>query len=213
LRGAPVLAEPAGAGQIGAPLMPAVSVLLFADFACPYSYVTEAGLRRMVEAGEVRLTYAAYELYPAPAPLPRTVDGGWMDAVRPLAQALELPLSVPPAHVRTRKAHELAAFAEATGVGDAVRDALYAAYFVRGLDLGRVDVLVEVAVAAGLDESEAKAVLDVDVFTAGIASQNAAARRAGVTGVPTLAIGEGAEGRVLVGARPYATLRDEILNG
>jgi predicted DsbA family dithiol-disulfide isomerase len=193
--------------------MPAVPVLLFADFACPYSYVTEAALRRMEAAGEVRPAFRAFELHPSPAPLPVAVDGGWEAALRPLADELGLALRVPPAPVRTRKAHEAAAFAEGKGAGAALRAAVYAAHFGEGKDVGRIDVLAAIAAGLGLDESEVKVVLDVDTFAARIAAEDAGARRAGVAGVPTLVVGEGEGARVLVGARPFAELRREILNG
>lgn len=188
----------------------AVPVVVFSDFACPFSYVTEAALRRMETAGQVEPTWLAWELYPAPAPLPPADAGAWMDALRPLADELGLPLRVP-APVRTRKAHEAAAFAQSRGAGAAMRDALFAAHFAEGLDIGRIDVLVEIGDAAGLDRSELKVVLDVDSLAPRIQAEQAAARRAGVEGVPTLVAGTGDEARWIVGARPFAELRAAIL--
>ncbi|MBW3571390.1 MAG: DsbA family protein [Gemmatimonadetes bacterium] len=192
--------------------MAAVPVVVFSDFACPFSYVTEAALRRMQSAGEVEPTHLAWELYPAPAPLPAVDAGGWMDALRPLANELGVALRVP-APVRTRKAHEAAAFAAAKGAGPAVREALFAAHFAEGRDIGRIDVLVEIGAGAGLDASELKVVLDVDAFAARVAAEQEAARRAGVQEVPTLVIGTGDEARWLVGARAYAELRAAVLHG
>ncbi len=190
--------------------MAAVPVTVFSDFACPFSYVTEAALRRMEAAGEVASTYLAYELYPAPAPLPPD-EGGWMDALAPLALEMGLVLRVPPAPVRTAKAHEAAAFAQARGVGPALRDAVFAAYFADGRDIGRIDVLVELGTALGLDAGELKVVLDVDSLAPRIQAEQAAARQAGVDGTPTVVAGTGAEARWMVGARPYAELRAAIL--
>ena len=192
--------------------MAGVPVVVFADFACPFSYVTEAQLRLLGSAGEVETTHLAWELYPSPAPLPATDDGAWRDALRPLADELGLPLHVP-APVRTRKAHEAAAFAASKGVGPAMREALFAAHFAEGRDIGRIDVLVEIGGSIGLDASELKVVLDVDAFAARVAAEQDAARRAGVQGVPTLVVGTGDEARWLVGARPFAELRAAVLGG
>lgn len=190
--------------------MAAVPVVVFSDFACPFSYVTEAALRRMEAAGEVELTHLAWELYPEPARLPLADTGEWMDALRPLADELGIVLQVP-APVRTRKAHEAAAFAASRGVGAAMREALFAAHFAERRDIGRIDVLVEIGTALGLDASELKVVLDVDAFAARVAAERDAAVRAGVQGVPTLVIGTGDEARWVVGARPYAELRAAVL--
>jgi predicted DsbA family dithiol-disulfide isomerase len=191
--------------------MAAVPVVVFSDFACPFSYVTEAALRRMEAAGEIQSTCLAFELYPVPAPLPAEVDGGWMDALRPLAEELGLALRVPPAPVRTAKAHEAAAFAQARGVGPAMREAIHAAYFGAGRDIARIDVLVELGAALGLDAGELKVVLDVDSLSPRIRAEQDAARRAGVEVTPTVVAGTGNEARWLVGARPYAELRAAIL--
>lgn len=192
--------------------MAAVPVVVFSDFACPFSYVTEAALRRMQAAGEVEPTHLAWELYPLPAPLPAADAGEWLNALRPLADELGLPLHVP-APVRTRKAHEAAAFAASRGAGPAMREALFAAHFGQGRDIGRIDVLVEIGAAAGLDASELKVVLDVDAFSARVAAEQEAGRGAGVEGVPTVVVGTGDEARWLVGARPYAELRAAVLGG
>lgn len=190
----------------------AVPVVVFSDFACPFSYVTEAALRRMEAAGQVEPTCLAWELYPAPAPLPPADAGEWMDVLRPLADELGISLRVP-APVRTRKAHEAAAFAQSKGAGAAMRDALFAAHFAEGRDIGRIDVLVEIGDGVGLDRSELKVVLDVDSLAPRIQAEQAAARRAGVEGVPTLVVGTGDEARWIVGARPFAELRAAILGG
>lgn len=191
--------------------MAAVPVAVFSDFACPYSYVTEAMLRRMEAAGEVHPTYYAWELHPTPARLPTADDGAWMEALRPIAEEMGLALRVPPAPVRTGKAHEAAAFAMAKGVGPAMREAIFAAWFGEGRDIGRIDVLVELGAALGLDVSELKVVLDVDGLSPRIRAEQEAARSAGVEGVPTLVTGTGDEARWIVGARPYAELRAAVL--
>ncbi|HEU0012362.1 MAG TPA: DsbA family protein [Longimicrobium sp.] len=191
--------------------MAAVPVVVFSDFTCPFSYVTEAALRRMEDAGEVLVTPVPFELYPSPAPLPAAVDGGWEPALRPLAEELGIALRVPAVVGRTRKAHEAAAFAETRGVGRAMRQALFEACFAEGRDVGRIDVVVEAGRSVGLDPTELKVVLDVDAMTAAVADAQARARRAGVEGVPTLLAGTGDEARVIVGARPLAELRAEIL--
>lgn len=190
--------------------MAAVPLVVFFDFACPFSYVTEAQVRRMERDGEVQVTRLAYELHPAPAPLP-AVDSGWMDALRPLAEELGLPLAAPAVPVRTRKAHEAARFAEHKGVGAPMREAIFRAYFAEGRDIGRIDVLVDLAVSLGLDLTETKVVLDVDSASGRIDAEREAAVNAGVTGTPTLVAGTGDEARWIVGARPFAELRAEIL--
>ena len=66
----------------------------------------------------------------------------------------------------------------------ALLDALYAAYFEFGRDVGDLDVLVDVAEAAGLDAAETRAQLAGDVGTAEVLADVEFARQVGISGVP-----------------------------
>lgn len=188
--------------------MAAVPVTVFSDFVCPFCYVTEAALWRLEDEGLAAPSYRAYELHPAPA-LPRAVAFETLEAARPLAEALGLDLRLPVA-AHTRKAHEAARFAASKGAGRAFREAVHAAAFAQGRDVGRIDVLVELGAALGLDATELKVVLDVDAFTGEVEADGALARRWGVDAVPALLVGEGARAQALVGAFGYDDLRDAV---
>lgn len=190
-----------------------VPVRLFADFTCPFSYLVEAVLWEMEAAGEIALTAHTYELHPAPAPLP---EGDEVEvraaAARDIASTLGLALDAPrhPA-LRTRKAHELARFAAEHGRGGPLRRVLYEAYFARGEDIGRIDVLARLAAGAGLDETEARVVLDVDRYAEAVARDAALARAAAVRAAPTCLVGPPGEERPIEGAWPPAELRALVL--
>jgi predicted DsbA family dithiol-disulfide isomerase len=55
----------------------------------------------------------------------------------------------------TRRAHMLIAYAGRQGKADTLVEALFRAYFEHGRDVGREDVLVDVAASVGLDPDEA----------------------------------------------------------
>lgn len=188
--------------------MAAVPVVVFSDFTCPFCHVTEAALRRLEDEGLAAPRYAAFELYPAPAPLPASPSPDDVDAARPLADGL--PLGPPPFVPRTRKAHEAAKFAAGKDAERAMREALFAAYFGEGRDIGRVDVLVELAAGLGLDVTEAHVVLDVDSFADAVAADAALARRLGIAAVPALVVGGGADAELLLGAQPVEVLREVL---
>ena len=173
--------------------MPAV---LFADFTCPFSYVTEAMLWSMPAEVDRR----AFERYPAGTPLPSTAEPlGWEDTVRPLAEEADVVLRRPRARPRTRKAHEAAYFARERGVEQAMRTAVYAAYFADGQDIGRIDVLIELGTGVGLDRTELKVALDIDQWADAVFRDGAAARQLGITSTPTLLLDAGPQARILTG--------------
>jgi predicted DsbA family dithiol-disulfide isomerase len=191
--------------------MAAVPVVVFSDFTCPFSYVTEAALWRLEDEGLAAPAYVAFELHPVPAPLPAADDTAeWPDALHDLARDAGVELRTPAAPARTRKAHEAAKLAQERGVVRAMRAALYAACFRDGRDVGRIDVLVELAAGLGLDESETKAVLDVDGFTAAVERDEALARRAGVEATPALIVGTGPGAETMLGAHGMDALREAL---
>ena len=57
------------------------------------------------------------------------------------------------------------------------------------LDFGRIDVLTEIAVDAGLERTEAKAVLDVDKYSADLAAVRTDALESGIDRIPTIRVG------------------------
>jgi predicted DsbA family dithiol-disulfide isomerase len=102
----------------------------------------------------------------------------------------------------SRLAQELALWGDGLGATDRLHDALFRAYFVEGLNLAEVEVLVEAARSSGLDPSEARAVVEERRLSDGVDAHWRTARRLGVTGVPTFV----ASGFGVVGAQPYEAL-------
>jgi predicted DsbA family dithiol-disulfide isomerase len=192
-----------------------VLITLFSDFTCPYSYVTEAGLRGLMGGdGEVEIRYRALELYPAPTePIAPAEEEGWEEAVRPLAERLGIELRAPGFRPRTRKAHEAARFAEERGVGAAMRDAIYRAYWAEERDIGRVDVLMEIVATLGVDPVDLKIALDIDRYSEAVVHDLLLAERLRVPGVPTLFIGTGPAATVLVGAQSPEALDEALRAG
>jgi predicted DsbA family dithiol-disulfide isomerase len=133
-----------------------------------------------------------FELRPPPEPLVEVTDPSlsdrWSEARR-LGDESGVSFAPPRLVPWSRKAHELHLLAREHGVAHEVRLAVYEAYLLEGRDIGRVDVLVELATAAGLDRTETKAVLDVDRLEADVAEIRKRALEAGVTGPPELVVG------------------------
>jgi predicted DsbA family dithiol-disulfide isomerase len=167
-----------------------------------------------VEAGR-----RPFELHPAPFPLPavygdEAADAAWSAAID-AAGRVGIEVARPPVAVRTRKAHEAAMFAAANGCFDGMHEAIFRAYLADGRDIGRIDVLVDIGVAVGLDRTALKVALDIDAHTDEIDTVRAEALRIGVTTAPTFAVNHtgdvaaGAPGdlRLLEGFADRETLR------
>ena len=91
----------------------------------------------------------------------------------------------------TLLAHALIAYAQQSPQNDAsnklgndVKERIMKAYFVDGLFIGSVDVLVEIAVAAGLQGAAVREFLSDPAQCDAVAQADAQARQMGVSGVP-----------------------------
>ena len=188
-----------------------LKITYFADFTCPFCYVTEAALLRIGAAPTLDLSPRAYELYPSPTPLPDPAEeAASLDAVRPLAEEVEVVLRLPAVRPRTRKAHEAAAFAAQHGAGSELRRAIYRGFWEDSADIGRIDLLVELGEEVGLDPTALKIALDIDLEGDRVLADLDLARRLRIAGVPTLYVGEGPGARVIQGAQSVRALDEAI---
>lgn len=176
------------------------------DYVDPVSFLVEIRLRRAETALGTRVERRGWEIVPPPAePMdPGTPPwaGRWEEVARRGGEEglhLVRPRMIP----WTRKAHELALHAAGThDAFAAVHDALFRAHHLEGRDIGRIDVLVEIAERIGLDPGEVRTVLGVDRHRQAVWEGREEAERAGVRGVPTLARG----GRRLEGLAAEETI-------
>jgi predicted DsbA family dithiol-disulfide isomerase len=86
----------------------------------------------------------------------------------------------------SRKAHELACKARNDGCFPEIHLSLFRAYLLEGLDIGRIDVLVELARRCGMDARETKVALDVDLYREPVLERRRWALEVGVTCPPVL---------------------------
>ena len=187
-----------------------LSITVFSDFACPYSYVTESALWSL-DIDEIEISYRAYELFPEPAQLASIgIAGEEHTTLERLATFQGISLASPPIPARTRKAHEVSRFAREKGIEQEVRKGIYRGVWEEGRDIGRIDVLIEIATTAGADPEDLKIALDIDRFGDEILHDLEMARRLRVPGTPTIFIGTGHGARVLAGAHGPAVLRTTI---
>jgi len=172
----------------------------------------------------VRWRYAAFELDPSIPPQgvdPRAslaakygagaaeVLGGRLAEV---AEAEGLPM-VALAEIKVRPntfgAHRLltAALEEGEARQQALADALFAAYWARGEDVGDAEVLAAVSEAAGLSRSWAATNLAGDVRVAAVRAEERRAADLGIRAVPTFVVGEQS---AMSGAQPPEALAEAV---
>lgn len=99
----------------------------------------------------------------------------------------------------TLNAHRLIHWAGIEAKQTKVVTLLFEAYFEKGMDIGNLDVLADLAEAAGMDKAATQRLLQGDTDLEDIRARDAHARARGVTGVPTFIV---AQKHAVVGAQP-----------
>jgi predicted DsbA family dithiol-disulfide isomerase len=88
----------------------------------------------------------------------------------------------------TRQAHELVHLGRTHGIGDAVLERFFKAYFAEGRSVFDPESLVSLAQEAGLDPRTSRQALDEGTYTAAVAAEGDKARNLGANGVPFFVI-------------------------
>lgn len=180
------------------------ALTIYFDYVDPLSYLVQPALARLEERG-VEVRHRPLERNPPPSPLldpdAPALRRWWEDEIEPLAAREGVEIRRPAFIPWSRKAHELALHARQEGCFQQVHGALFRAHFVERRDIGRIDVLVELGVEAGMDVTDTRVALDVDARTDELLRQEAEAASRGVETVPTTVI----DGRRIEG---YATAED-----
>ncbi|KUH36488.1 MULTISPECIES: DsbA family oxidoreductase [Streptomyces] len=180
-------------------------VEIWSDIACPWCYIGKArfeeGLAAFAHRDDVEVVYRSFELDPGRArgDVAPVVDmlaakyGRTREEARAMeehvasvarGQGLEYRVEGRE-HGGTFDVHRLLHLAKARGRQEALLDLAYRANFAEDRSVYETEVLVRLAVEAGLDEDEARAVLaDAAAYADDVRADEREAAELGATGVP-----------------------------
>ena len=180
-----------------------VRIDIFSDTICPWCWIGKRRLERTLEARpglDAETVWHAFQLNP-------DMPAGGMDREHYLEtkfggpehartvydrvisegarESLPFDFDAIPRTPNTLDSHRLVRWAAGREPGQTpMVEALFDAYFARGLDVGNVEVLAQVASAAGFDEAGARQMLASDTGRSEVFQEDARARAAGMSGVP-----------------------------
>jgi predicted DsbA family dithiol-disulfide isomerase len=149
--------------------------------------------------------------YPNPTLKPEGnyLQRAWAERVYPIARRMGVVINLPKVSPQphTHLAFEGFQYAREHGKGNAYNHRVLEAFFVEGLDIGQVDVLIRLAGEAGLDQKEFEEALRTRKYR-GVHQQalRHAYEEARVTGVPMFVIGN----QLLTGLQDRQTLEAVI---
>lgn len=187
--------------------MTSLNIEIYSDLICPWCYIgrrrLEAGIKLLGASEPPDILWRPFELNPEmpKAGLDRKAYrsakfGSWersqaMDRdVAATGKTLGLDFNYDRVLVtpNTFAGHRLLWWARDQGSQDILADAIFRAYFTEGLDIGKNEVLVEVAADAGLSEEDAKRFLESDHGREEVLEEERQGLRRGLNGVPFFVI-------------------------
>lgn len=195
-----------------------VDLQVYYDFASPFCYVGRAVVARLRAASEMRVRWLPFETIdylPPQGAMPQNpafVRRG--EAARTVRLAAEYGMEV---HLRERllnsnlalcaveHAYAVEGDAGQDGLADAVHGALFGAFYRDERDIGKLDVVLDVAAAQGL-ASGLEAALREGTYRERVAQSRVDAHALGVVAVPTFLSG----GSGIVGIPEFAAFEQLI---
>lgn len=179
---------------------------VWADVVCPWCWIGETRLYRALGQRpdvQAEVVWRPFQLQPEMPPegtpwdeVVRTRFGGPERAATMFQQVaaagafdgLRFDFNAIPSAPNTRDAHRLVLHAQQAGVGRQMAEALFAANFTEGRDLGKTGVLADVAAQVGLDRDRAARFLGGGELGRQVDESQAEAASLGITGVPYFVI-------------------------
>lgn len=186
---------------------------VFVDYVCPFCFLVEEAIEELKRDRDVEVTIRPFELRPDSVPTLRPEDDYlpriWKDSVYPMAERLEVPITLPTIspQPRTDKAFMVLQLAQEHGKAEAYSEAMFKAFFQDDRNIGEDDVILAVAVSVGLDRAEVEDALHSEQRRAQQqADQDYAVNAVGVTSVPGIMV----EGQLLRGVPSAARLKKTV---
>jgi protein disulfide-isomerase len=181
-----------------------MKIEVWSDIMCPFCYIGKRHLEAAMNAfpGETfEVEWKSFQLDPAIVPQPdknvyeylaerkgMSVEESKQMHAGVVARAAEVGLDY---HFEKAvisnsfQAHRLIQLAKTKGLGDAIEETFFKAYFTDGRNLNDEAVLMELCVGAGLNPLDVKEVLEDDTrFANAVRNDIAEAQQIGVRGVP-----------------------------
>jgi len=167
---------------------------IWSDYVCPFCYLELPVLHQFRDAygDAVELRWHAFELRPEPVALPEPDDESlvesWERNIYPMSAERGLTIRMPAVRPRSRKALEAARFALEAGAFDAMHMTLFKAFFEDGLDIGDVDILIDIGSTVGLDPEALDEALREDRFASAVQEDEDFAKQLGISSVPFIVL-------------------------
>jgi predicted DsbA family dithiol-disulfide isomerase len=188
-----------------------MKVTVFYDYNCPYCYLGSMSLNELSKEFEMEIEWKGFEIHPE-FPYEGRKRSKSMKSIRVSRGVLEMAkqdgfqIKLPGFAANSRLGLEGSEFAKSKGLFKEFHEGVYEAYFKKGLNIGDMNILLEIGSITGLDEAELREALKSRSMYEKIEDNRQEARNNSILGVPTYIFGK----FPLHGYQPTETFRKII---
>lgn len=204
-----------------------MEIAIWSDYVCPFCYIGKRRLEQALEetgyASQATLQLKAYQL---DASTPEVVTESMYESLArkyrtSIEQARSMTANVTEQAksvgldynfeemkgANTARAHRLVKFADTQEKGYVLGESLLKAHFLDGQNINDIEVLVKLATDVGLDETEARRVVESNEFFPHIQIDQTEAAQIGIQGVPFFVLNNK---YAISGAQPIEVFKEAI---
>ncbi|GAA0076895.1 DsbA family protein [Clostridium sp. CTA-5] len=174
-----------------------LNIKVYFDFVCPFCFLAEETLSQVIKGKDINIQWMPFELRPEPS---ARIDpwndplklNSWNNLIKPIAEKLGINMKLPKLspHPYTNLAFQGYHYANELGKGDEYIRRVFKGFFEDELDIGKVQVLSNLAEQVGLNKEEFIEVLNTKKYkNKQEEALKQAYEEADITAVPTIIIG------------------------
>ncbi|MBW6410803.1 DsbA family oxidoreductase [Clostridium weizhouense] len=175
-----------------------LNIKVYFDFVCPFCFLAEETLSQVIKGKDINIQWMPFELRPEPS---ERIDpwndplklNSWNNFIKPMADKLGINMKLPKLspHPYTNLAFQGYHYANELGKGDEYIRKVFKGFFEDELDIGKAEVLSNLAEQVGINKEEFIEVLNAKKYKG---KQEEALKqayeKADITAVPTIMIGK-----------------------
>lgn len=167
-----------------------LDVKVYLDYICPFCFLTTFSFNAAIENKDISVKYIPFEIPELDLENDLFRKSLWNDILENMAKNFGHKAKMPDiSKPKSKIASEVYYFANEKGKGKEFNIKVYEAFFEKGKDIGRTNVLSEIASEIGLDSDDIKAVLEERKYKKKHEEAIKKSKEEGISVVPAIIIG------------------------
>ena len=171
-----------------------IRIKMFSDYICPFCYLGKAIIDKLKNRFDIEIEHVGIEIHPE-TPISGVDLRKWISETDEMYEHLrsrgkEYGLNFCEVKIlpNSRKSLIVGEYSRKIGKNEEFTDEIFKAYFEDCLDIGKEEVIIEVAKNIGLTKHDVETALEDPLLQKVYANNCIEARKYNVTGVPTLIV-------------------------